>query len=78
MIESAPRTILVSACLLGLNTRYNGKIKSNVAVLDFLKQNDWNPIPICPEQLGGLPTPRPSVEFKAGDGTTLSDGKERD
>lgn len=74
MTESARRTILVSACLLGLRTRYNGETRSNDAVIDFLEKGNWLPIPVCPEQLGGMPTPRPDAEFKIGDGAALLDG----
>jgi uncharacterized protein YbbK (DUF523 family) len=73
MVE-APRTILVSACLLGLKTRYDGEGRANAAVLDLLRSDDWTPIPVCPEQCGGLPTPRPKAEFRSGDGSSLIDG----
>lgn len=69
------RPILVSACLLGLCTRYDGTSKENTRVRDFLRAANLSPIPVCPEQLGGLPTPRPPARFVAGDGTTLLDGK---
>lgn len=47
---------LCSACLLGIPCRYDGKSKPNAKVLDLAKKEVL--IPICPEQLGGLPTPR--------------------
>lgn len=56
--------ILVSACLLGVSSRYDGESKVNNEVLEFLK--DYEPIPICPEIMGGLPTPRPPVEILNG------------
>jgi uncharacterized protein YbbK (DUF523 family) len=68
------RPILVSACLLGLNTRYDGRTKKNQSVLDYLRDNDLQPIPVCPEQLGGLPTPRPQTWFQTGDGAAVLDG----
>nr|WP_075860188.1 DUF523 domain-containing protein [Carboxydothermus pertinax] len=52
---------LVSACLLGLNTKYDGTNNLNQKVLKFL--NDKVFIPFCPEQLGGLPTPRLPAEI---------------
>ncbi len=52
--------ILVSACLVGLNCRYNGKSSSNNFILDLVKEG--RAIPICPEQLGGLSTPRVPAE----------------
>ena len=48
--------ILVSACLLGVCCRYDGKSKAYPAMLELLKDHEL--IPVCPEQLGGLPTPR--------------------
>jgi len=48
--------VLVSACLLGQNCRYDGKNKKNEQLLKLLK--DFEVIPICPEVEGGLPTPR--------------------
>lgn len=69
-----PRPILVSACLLGLRTRYNDKTKLCQKVLDYLAANDFTPIPVCPEQLAGLPTPRPQTCFARGDGNAVLDG----
>ena len=48
--------ILVSACLLGYNCKYNGKNNKNDKVLEYIK--DKYVIPICPEIFGGLSTPR--------------------
>lgn len=53
--------LLVSACLLGLKTRYDGQDKAHQGVLQLLKTHQL--IPVCPEQLGGLPTPRPPCEM---------------
>ena len=53
-------TVLVSACLLGENCKYNGGNNCSPAILDFLK--DKQIIPICPEILAGMPAPRPPVE----------------
>jgi len=68
------RPVLVSACLLGLNTRYNAKIKQCTAIVDFLEQHNMLAIPCCPEQLGGLATPRPSCSFNNGDGDAALNG----
>jgi uncharacterized protein YbbK (DUF523 family) len=48
--------VLVSACLLGINCRYDGKNKKNEKLLEELK--NYEIVPICPEVEGGLPTPR--------------------
>lgn len=55
------RKILVSACLLGENCKYNGGNNHNQALAEFLK--DKEVIPVCPERDGGLPAPRASVEL---------------
>lgn len=52
--------ILVSACLLGTNCRYDGTGHLDPNLLSLLEKHTL--IPICPEQLGGLPTPRPPAE----------------
>ena len=54
--------ILVSACLLGVACRYDGKRKPNEAVI-ALKEK-YNLIPVCPEIMGGLPTPRLPSEIR--------------
>lgn len=52
---------LVSSCLAGINCRYNGKNTENNTVVTLLKQGEA--IALCPEQLGGMPTPRASCEL---------------
>lgn len=53
--------ILVSACLLGINCKYSG---GNNFAESIIKLKDiYNIIPICPEQLGGLKTPRNPCEI---------------
>ncbi len=54
--------ILVSACLLGLRCRYDGKSKPSAAVLALKEKHTL--VPCCPEQLGGLPTPRSPSEWQ--------------
>ena len=56
--------ILVSACLLGKNCKYNGGNNLNQGVLDFIEGHEV--IGVCPEQLGGLPTPRLPAEIVDG------------
>ena len=55
--------ILVSACLLGADCKYNGKNNRNENVLRLMEKHTL--IPVCPEQLGGLTTPRPPAERRA-------------
>ena len=71
------KPILVSACLLGLQTRYNGQSKRHQKVLDYLEQQGLCPIPVCPEQLAGLPTPREQSCFHNGDGIAVLNGSGR-
>ena len=52
--------ILVSACLLGCPCRYDGASKPHPEVLALAERHAL--VPVCPEQLGGLPTPRPPAE----------------
>jgi uncharacterized protein YbbK (DUF523 family) len=47
---------ICSACLLGIKCRYDGKIKRNKKVINLSRKEIL--IPVCPEQLGGLSTPR--------------------
>lgn len=53
--------ILISGCLLGLKCRYDGKEKKLPEIEKLIKE--YNLIPICPEQLGGLVTPRTPAEI---------------
>ena len=59
-------TLLVSACLLGLTSTHNGG--SNFCPDLSLVQEKAVLVPVCPEQLGGLPTPRPPAEITGADG----------
>lgn len=65
------KKILVSACLLGCPCRYDAKSCGNQEVLDLA--NDVILIPVCPEQMGGLPTPRIPAEI-VGDKIINRDG----
>ena len=53
---------LCSACLLGINCKYNGKNNSNDKIIELSKKETL--IPVCPEQLGGMSTPRIPSEIK--------------
>ena len=64
-------TVLVSACLLGQNCSYRGDSNFCQKVLDETGVK----IPVCPEQLGGLPTPRCPAECKNG-GVFTQDGSD--
>jgi len=60
------KMIFVSACLVGINCKYNGGNNYNNKIFNLVKQG--KAIPICPEQLGGLQTPRNPSEIKIIDG----------
>lgn len=67
--------IMVSACLLGENCKYNGGNNLSEKVMNFIK--DHEVIPVCPEVMGGLPIPRLSSEIVNGV-VTASDGRSVD
>ena len=66
-------TILVSACLLGENCKYNGGNNRNERVLRYVAGHEV--IPVCPEMFGGLPCPRKPVEW-VGDRVLTKDGND--
>ena len=66
---------LVSACLLGVKTRYDGEIITSTACRRAVEGGLC--IPVCPEQLGGLPTPRTAADLAGGDGHEVLAGKSR-
>jgi len=63
---------LVSACLLGVRCRWNGKRRAFRKVVALSGREVL--IPVCPEQLGGLPTPRVAQEIVGGSGGDVLDG----
>lgn len=80
--------VLVSACLLGVRCRYDGESRKNEEVVSRLKYVHagngpaLQVIPVCPEQIGGLPTPRAPCELvgisgEAGTGEDVLAGRAR-
>lgn len=65
--------ILVSACLLGLDCKYSGGNNLSPKVIKLMEK--YNLIPVCPEQLGGLTTPRVPAE-KFGEFVIDKNGKD--
>lgn len=65
------KKILISACLLGKGCRYDGKSKPNRDALEIASRCEL--FPVCPEVLGGLPTPRNPSEI-CGDRVLMVDG----
>lgn len=56
--------ILVSACLMGVSCRYNAQGAAMERLDELMERHTL--IPVCPEQLGGLPTPREPCERRGG------------
>lgn len=54
----------VSACLLGENCKYNGRNNESKKLKDYVKGHTV--VPVCPEVMGGLPTPRDPAEIIGG------------
>ena len=60
------QNVLISACLLGVDCKYNGSNnKLDDKIIHSLKEK-YNLIPVCPEIMGGMPTPRNPVEISDG------------
>lgn len=64
---------LISACLLGSNCKYNGGNNYNQDVIEFCKTHSF--VPVCPEGISGLPTPRPPAEYQ-GDRIVDKEGRD--
>lgn len=68
--------VLISACLLGIPCRWHGRRpKQREKLIERLKKK-YVLIPVCPEQLGGMPTPR-TGERLDGSGADVLDGRLR-
>jgi uncharacterized protein YbbK (DUF523 family) len=65
--------VLVSSCLLGIECRYDGNHSLAEEIAEKARQ--MHMIPICPEQLGGLSTPRPPAIIVNGDGEDVICGR---
>jgi uncharacterized protein YbbK (DUF523 family) len=72
---SEKRPIIVSACLLGINCVYDGSSNKNKKILQLMEKHLL--IPVCPEQLGGLSTPRDPQNITLGSGEDVLQGKAR-
>jgi uncharacterized protein YbbK (DUF523 family) len=73
MLGQAP--VLVSACLLGINCRYDGGNCFDKRVAELITR--FVMIPVCPEQLGGLGTPREPMRIVGGTGLDVLNGRAR-
>ncbi len=68
--------VIISACLLGIPCRWHGgKPKKREKLIERLKKK-YVLVPVCPEQLGGMPTPRTGEKLE-GSGAEVLDGRLR-
>jgi len=67
--------ILISACLLGVNCKYDGGSNRSEALVSLLQGHDVRSV--CPEMLGGLPSPRTPAEIRGGE-VVFEDGRSAD
>lgn len=74
-IPPRPVVYLVSGCLIGLRCRYDGEVKADPECHRELVGRLY--VPVCPEQLGGLPTPREPADLVGGDGAAVLAGRAR-
>lgn len=65
----------MSACLAGINCKYHGGHNLDHEIRRMVAEG--KAIPVCPEQLGGLPTPRAPAEMQGGDGRAVLAGRAR-
>jgi len=71
--QKSEQKVLVSACLLGIHCRFDGSRRLKKDLLRKLKGTLI--VPICPEQLGGLSTPRNPSEIVGGNGFDVLKGR---
>jgi uncharacterized protein YbbK (DUF523 family) len=70
-----PVVYLVSACLLGMPSAYDGQGRLVTELLALAARG--HVVPVCPEMAGGLPTPRPAAEIVGGSGEDVLEGRAR-
>lgn len=71
------RITLISACRLGIPCRYDGRASPHRLDEETIEALGPSLVPVCPEQLGGLPTPRVPAEIQGGDGFDVLAGRAR-
>jgi uncharacterized protein YbbK (DUF523 family) len=70
--------VIVSACLLGVPCRFDGRSKPSAKVgaqVEAWRRAGVEVVAVCPETLGGLPTPRPAAHLSGGDGHAVLEGR---
>ena len=69
--------VLVSACLLGRLCRYDGRTNTDEPLVAELEARGMRAVPCCPEEAGGLATPRPPAWIEGADAAAVVDGEAR-
>lgn len=69
--SDAELPVLVSACLLGRTCRYDGRHNQDGELARRLAANGERAVPFCPEEHGGLGTPRPPAWIESGDAAAV-------
>lgn len=77
MSSSERRPVLVSACLLGRTCRYDGRHNQDAVLARELEERGEVARPFCPEERGGLPTPRPPAWIERQSAGAVLDGRDR-
>lgn len=77
MDRPSPEPVLVSACLLGRECRYDGRHNRDQALERELEARGQVAIPFCPEEHGGLGTPRPAAWIEAESASAVLDNRDR-
>lgn len=72
-----PVPVLVSACLIGRYCRYDGRTNLDRVLERELEAAGQTPIPFCPEDQGGLGTPRPPASIERESAEAVLDGRDR-
>ncbi|MCE9595128.1 MAG: DUF523 domain-containing protein [Planctomycetes bacterium] len=76
-MDAKAEPVLVSACLLGRECRYDGRHNRDSALERDLAARGMTAIPFCPEEHGGLGTPRPAAWIETSGAAAVLDGRER-
>ena len=75
LLAVATPRVLVSACLLGRACRFDGRDKKTPVLLAALEKAGVEAVPFCPEEAGGLGTPRPAATLRGGGGHDVAEGR---
>ncbi|MFT5050828.1 MAG: hypothetical protein ACI8QZ_002233 [Chlamydiales bacterium] len=75
--DAASEPVLVSACLMGVRCRYDGRANEDSELARHLAGSGMKAVPFCPEEQGGLGTPRPAAWIEDTDAAAVVDGAAR-